>query len=101
MAQGDDNNGICARKMIRGACRTMPAVAAIPQLGLCTAVCAKPVALVPVEQGARLRQNSKLSLWQYIRYGKAAQIREVLSRRRGTGEPAMATFIDAQKNHFG
>ena len=74
MANRDDDNRIRARKMIRGASPAMAAIARIPHLGLYPAICTEPVALMPMKQGAGLRQNGKLSLRQRSRHRKAAQI---------------------------
>ena len=97
----DNDNGIRPWKMIRHASSAMSTIACILNLSLCPAICAKPVAFVPMKQGAGLRQNGEFSLRQHPRHCKAAQICEAFFRLRSTGKPAMAIFIDPQKNHFG
>ena len=86
--------------MIRGASRAMAAVARIAHLRLHPAIGAKPVALMPMQQGAGLGENGKLALRQRSRHRKAAQIHEVVVRLRRTGKPAGAIRIDAEKNTF-
>ncbi len=98
MAHRNDDHRIRAREMIRGASRAVAAVARIAHLRLHPAIGAKPVALMPVQQGASLGENGELALWQRSRHRKAAQIHEGVVCLRRAGKPARAIRIDAEKN---
>ena len=86
--------------MIRGASRAMAAVTRIAHFRLHPAIGAKPVALMPMQQGTGLGENGKLALRQRSRHRKAAQIHEAFVRLRRTCKPAGAIRIDAEKNAF-
>ena len=72
MAHGNDDHRIRARKMIRGTGRAVAALARIAHFSLHPAIGAKPVVLMPMQQGTGLGENGKLSLWQHPRHRKAA-----------------------------
>jgi hypothetical protein len=96
----DDDDRVRAREVICQARLAITAIAGILEFRLLPAVCAKTMALMPVQQRARLRQHPKLPGRQASDHGKASQIHKIISGLGSTGKPTGPTFIAAQEYRF-